>query len=132
MNEIKNDTNLTTIIRDSVLGTDWEVGDFINTNNDFHHNCLFWNKLKFGLKRQFSISSVLRDIIAYELYYRQNPLPLVDTVFFTLSGALILDEERTISGTKEIIQLDNSTASGLLLLVITDNTDEQAVIELVR
>lgn len=84
VNELRNDSTNAQKILDSVLGTDWARGKYINTRNEIQYNCLFWNKKKFGLKRQSSISSNLRDIIAYELYYLQAPAAISDTVFFTV------------------------------------------------
>lgn len=84
VNELRNDPAHAQNILDNVLGPAWSKGNYINTNQEIQYNCLFWNNRKFGLKRQFSISSKLRDIIAYELYYRQDPAIPADTVFFTV------------------------------------------------
>lgn len=84
VNELRKDSTNAQKILDSVLGADWTRGKYINTRNEIQYNCLFWNKKKFGLRRQFSISSNLRDIIAYELYYLQTPSAVSDTVSFTV------------------------------------------------
>lgn len=70
----------------NVLGTaQWESGSYMNTRNAYQYNMLFWKKSKFGLARQTSVSSVLRDLIAFKLYYKDPALAQTrDTTFLTI------------------------------------------------
>jgi hypothetical protein len=83
-NEIRNLSTLPQEIADSVLGAGWSHGTYMNTNNEVQVNMLFWKTAKFGLKSQVSISHVLRDIIAFNLYYKDTITHPHDTVLLTV------------------------------------------------
>lgn len=83
-NEIRNLSTLPQEITDSVLGAGWSHGTYMNTNNEVQVNMLFWKTAKFGLKSQVSISHQLRDIIAFNLYYKDTITHPHDTVFLTV------------------------------------------------
>jgi len=83
-NEIRNLSTLPQEITDSVLGAGWAHGNYTNTNNEVQTNMLFWKTAKFGFKGQTVISHVLRDIIAFNLYYKDTITHPHDTVFLTV------------------------------------------------
>jgi len=84
-NEIANSAAHAQNILNTVLGQGWEKGAYVNTGNEVQTNMLFWRTDKFGLKSQKSISYKLRDIIAFNLYYKDaNLAQTKDTVFFTV------------------------------------------------
>lgn len=84
-NEIAYGSQNAQNILNNVLGTEWEKGSYINSNNSIQTNMLFWKKSKFGLVHQESITSVVRDIIAYKLYYKDPSLAQShDTTFLTV------------------------------------------------
>lgn len=84
-NEIANGSQNAQNILNNVLGGAWEKGSYINSNNSNQTNMLFWKKDKFGLVMQESITSLVRDIIAYKLYYKDPSLALThDTTFLTV------------------------------------------------
>ncbi|XZF15264.1 T9SS type A sorting domain-containing protein [Chitinophagaceae bacterium MMS25-I14] len=83
-NEIRNDSTLPGKLRDSVLGSNWDHAAYINTNNETQINMLFWNKARFGFRGQVSICQNLRDIIAYQLYYKDTFSQTHDTIAFTV------------------------------------------------
>ncbi len=84
-NEIAYGSQNAQNILSNVLGAAWEKGSYINSNNSIQTNMLFWKKAKFGLVSQESITSVVRDIIAYKLYYKDpNLVTTHDTTYLTV------------------------------------------------
>jgi hypothetical protein len=84
-NEIAYGSQNAQNILNNVLGAAWEKGSYINSNNSIQTNMLFWKKDKFGLVSQESITSVVRDIIAYKLYYKDPNLSISrDTTYLTV------------------------------------------------
>lgn len=85
VNEIANSASHSQNILDNVLGAGWQKGTFVNTGNEIQTNMLFWKTDKFALKFQKSISYKLRDIIAFNLYYKDPLLEQTkDTIFLTV------------------------------------------------
>ena len=96
-NEIANNAAHSLRIKDSVLGSGWSKGSYINTGNELQTNMLFWRTSKFGLISEQSICSNLRDIIAYRLYYKDTITVAHDTVFLTI----IVAHLKASQGTQE-------------------------------
>lgn len=94
-NEIANSAAHSQNLLNTVLGSGWSKGNFINTGNEVQTNMLFWRTDKFGLKSQQSICQNLRDIIAYKLYYKDNITVPHDTVFLTVMVAHLKASEGT-------------------------------------
>ena len=65
------------------LGSGWSHGDYSNAGSETQTNSLFFRSGVFNLRSQRVISSVLRDIIAYRLQYRDSLTVPHDTVFLT-------------------------------------------------
>lgn len=89
VNELGRGANNLTRIRDNVLNTDdvdyFEHATYTNTGNGWFANGLFYDSRKFGLYDEIVVSSLLRDINLYTLYYKSNDLEIAgDTVFLTL------------------------------------------------
>jgi hypothetical protein len=87
VNELASGSVHSQNLLNSVLGTNWSKGSYINTNNEIQTNMLFWKTSKFGLKSEQSICYNLRDIIAYRLYYKDTITIPHDTVFLTVMVA---------------------------------------------
>jgi hypothetical protein len=84
-NEIANSASHSLNILNNVLDTNWARGTFVNTGNETQTNMLFWNKKKFGLKKQQTVSHNLRDIIAFHLFYKDSNLAITnDTIFLVV------------------------------------------------
>ncbi len=85
VNELSyNRSNAQNVI-DNALGSNWSKASYLNTNNEFQTNTLFWRSDKFALKSEQVISANLRDIIAYTLYYKDAALDRThDTIFLTI------------------------------------------------
>ena len=83
-NEIRSGTSYMQSIHDSVLGTAWTNGAYSNVGNQDRINMLFWKSSKFTLKRQDLVCSILRDIVAYTLQYKDTITVPHDTAQVTI------------------------------------------------
>lgn len=84
VNEIYRNSSLSQNILDNVLGSNWAKGTYTNTNNEIQTNMLFWRSDKLGFAGQHVISSTLRDIIAFKLFYKDTTASTKDTIFLTV------------------------------------------------
>ncbi len=116
-NEIARGSQNAQNILDNVLGSAWEKGGYINTNNSNQTNMLFWKKSKFGLVFQESITSQVRDIIAFKLYYKDPSLAQThDTTFLTVivahlkAGSNAQDSTDRLTETNIVASYLNATA----------------------
>lgn len=141
-NEIINSPANSENLLKNVLGTGWEKGRFINTNNQIQTNMLFWRSEKFGLKSQRSICQNLRDIIAYELYYKDTFSMTHDTVFLTIilahlkAGRGVEEQKARSLETQAVIDYLNSTGKHANHILIGDlnlySSSEQAYMNLIN
>ncbi len=84
VNELSNGASYAQSVLTNVLGNGWEKGNYSNTNNQIQTNMLFWKTAKFGLARQTVVTHIVRDIIAFRLYYKDGGLAAHDTSFLTI------------------------------------------------
>lgn len=108
---------------ESLFGANLLLSSTMNTNGVSHYakanffngpdtdNMLFYNSNKFGLIQQFQISTTLRDISEYHLYYKEpNMSATTDTIYLWLyschlkAGSTSVDEDRR---EEEAISLKN-------------------------
>jgi endonuclease/exonuclease/phosphatase family metal-dependent hydrolase len=108
---------------ESLFGANLLLSSTMNTNGVSHYaranyfngpdtdNMLFYNSNKFGLIQQFQISTSLRDISEYHLYYKEpNMSATTDTIYLWLyschlkAGSTSVDEDRR---EEEAISLKN-------------------------
>lgn len=122
-NEIGNNSIFIQNIATGALGTDWEHGSFVNTGGQPQVNMLFWRKSLLGLRSQQSISSQLRDIMAYHLYYKDTITVPHDTVNLMIivahlkAGSDPSDSLKRIQETQTIVNyLNNLPAETNVLL----------------
>ena len=121
---------------ESLYGTNQILNFAMNTDGVTHYaaatfyngpdtdNMLFYNSDKFGLIQQFQISTVLRDISEYHLYYKEpNMNASTDTVYLWAyschlkAGSFQSDEDqRGVEATQFKSYLDNLNRSGNLIL----------------
>lgn len=116
-NEIARGSQNAQNILDNVLGTAWEKGNYVNSINSSQTNMLFWKKSKFGLAFQESITSQVRDIIAFKLYYKDPSLATThDTTFLTVivahlkAGSTAQDSTDRLTETDIVANYLNATA----------------------
>lgn len=64
----------------NINGSNWRADSVINTTNSDIVNHIFYNADKLSLQRHTAIATSLRDIDAYELYFKTAGLPLGDTI----------------------------------------------------
>ncbi|MFN3556109.1 MAG: T9SS type A sorting domain-containing protein [Bacteroidales bacterium] len=88
VNELGRGAHNLTRIRDNVLnieGVDYfDYAEYTNTGNGWFANGLFYDTRKFGLRNEVIVSTLLRDINLYTLYYKSEDLEHgADTVFLT-------------------------------------------------
>lgn len=115
VNEVANSAAHTQNIKDNVLGAGWEKGTFVNTGNEIQTNMLFWKADKFALKSQKTVSYKLRDIIAFQLYYKDPNLEQThDTIFLTVivahlkAGNTTQDKNERAAETQTVVNYLNS------------------------
>ena len=120
---------------ESLYGTNHNLNFAMNTDGVTHYsaaafyngpdtdNMLFYNSEKFGLIQQFQISTSLRDISEYHLYYKEpNMNASTDTVYLWAyschlkAGSFQSDEDqRAVEATQFKNYLDNLNRSGNLI-----------------
>lgn len=85
VNELSKGASYSQTVLNSVLGAGWEMGTYSNVSNQIQTNMLFWKTAKFGLARQTLVTDIVRDIIAFKLYYKDPALATThDTTFVTV------------------------------------------------
>lgn len=125
-NEIDNSPAMSNNILNNVLGSDWEKAAYSNTTNDFQTNMLFWKSDKFMLKSQVVITSIVRDVIAYRLYYKDNTSSTTDSVFVTIivghlkAGEAPEDATERVKETAAVVNYLNSLGSEANYLFMGD------------
>ncbi len=121
---------------ESLFGANLLLSNSLNTDGVSHYskanyfngpdtdNMLFYNSNKFGLIQQFQISTSLRDISEYHLYYKEpNMNASTDTVYLWLyschlkAGSFDTDEdERELQAISFKNYLQNSNRNGNIIV----------------
>jgi len=129
VNELGRGAHNLTRIRDQVLNTGdvdyFEHATYTNTGNGWFANGLFYNSRKLGLYDEVIVSTLLRDINLYTLYYKSDDLEFTgDTVFITLivahlkAGQTTSDQQmRTTMVSNVMNYLDASNYSGNIMFM---------------
>ncbi len=106
--ELQNNTGANAILNNAMNAsgrTHYDKAIFYNgTASD---NMCYWDNTKFGLASQRQISTVLRDISEYVLYWKGN-LPTSDTIYFNVyschlkAGSSASDENQRYSEAQDL------------------------------
>jgi endonuclease/exonuclease/phosphatase family metal-dependent hydrolase len=129
VNELGRGAHNLTRIRDNVLNIDgvdyFEHATYTNTGNGWFANGLFYDSRKFGLHNEVIVSTLLRDINLYTLYYKSDDLEFTgDTVFLTLivahlkAGQSVSDQQmRTTMVSNVMNYLDANNYTGNIMFM---------------
>lgn len=141
-NEIHNTPAMSNNILSNVLGSGWEKASYSNTTNAYQTNMLFWKSDKFSLQSQVVIVSLVRDIIAYRLYYKDTTARTDDSVFLTAivchlkAGEGGTDETDRANETRAIVNYLNSLGKEANYILMGDlnlyTSDERAYQNLIN
>jgi len=119
VNELSNGASYAQSVLTGVLGNGWTKGNYSNVNNQIQTNMLFWKTDKFALAKQTLVASIVRDIIAFRLYYKDAALATTrDTTFITVivghlkAGEASSDSITRSDETRAVANFLNNQGSG--------------------